>query len=355
MPKLRILQGERDHQDQRGIMRIAIDAMGGDNAPMVNVLGAISAAKESPDTELVLIGKEDAINECFATAGISHHTISIINAAQVIEAHEKPADAFRKKKHSSIAKGAQMLKEGKVDAFVSAGNTGAVVAFSIFTLGRLKGVSRPALASFFPTQTECTLALDVGATSDTKALNLIQFAYMGATYFEKIIGKHNPTVGLLSIGEERTKGKDLTHVAFRALERSPLNFIGNVEGNDILRGKANVVVMDGFVGNAMLKFGESIVHLLGDAIRSAVKSRMRYKMGGMLLRPAMKALFNKLSYEEYGGAVLLGVNGVTIVSHGRSSIKAIKNAILTAQKDAKEHVNEAISEKITALKIEENA
>lgn len=335
-------------------MRIALDAMGGDNAPMVNVFGALSAAEEAPDIEILLIGKEALLRECFDKAGISEHTLQIVNAPQVVEAHEKPSDAFRKKKKSSIAKGALLLKEGEVDAFVSAGNTGAVVAFSIFTLGRLKGVSRPALASFFPTQTDCTLALDVGATSDTKAVNLIQFAYMGSTYFEKIAGRSNPTIALLSIGEERTKGKDLTHIAFRALEESSLNFIGNVEGNDILRGKADVVVMDGFVGNAMLKFGESIVHLLGDAIRSAVKSRMRYKMGGMLLRPAMKALFNKLSYEEYGGAVLLGVNGVTIVSHGRSNTRAIKNAILTAQKDAREHINETISEKLTSIKIEES-
>jgi glycerol-3-phosphate acyltransferase PlsX len=332
-------------------MRIAIDAMGGDDAPMVNVLGAIGAAKEAPDLDIVLIGKEDLLNECFDKAGVSGHAIRTVHAPQVVEAHEKPADAFRKKKDSSIAKGAMLLKGGQVDAFVSAGNTGAVVAFSIFTLGRLKGVSRPALASFFPTQTDCTLALDVGATSDVKAINLIQFAFMGSIYFEKIIGKTNPTVGLLSIGEERTKGKDLTHEAFRILEKSPLNFIGNVEGNDILRGKADVVVMDGFVGNAMLKFGESIVHLLADAIRSAVRSQMRYKIGGMLLRPAMKTLFNKLSYEEYGGAVLLGVNGVTIVSHGKSSVKAIKNAILTAQKDARERVNETISEKLKTVGI----
>lgn len=334
-------------------MRIAIDAMGGDNAPMVNVLGALSAAKEAPDIDIVLVGKEDLLNDCFARAGAAEHTIRIVHAPQVIEAHEKPSDAFRKKKDSSIARAALLLKEKEVDAFVSAGNTGAVVAFSIFTLGRLRGVSRPALASFFPTQTDCTLALDVGATTDTKVINLVQFALMGSIYFEKIIGKNNPSVALLSIGEERTKGKDLTHEAFRALEKSSLNFIGNVEGNDILRGKADVVVMDGFVGNAMLKFGESIVHLLGDAIRNAVRSRMRYKIGGMLLRPAMKALFNKMSYEEYGGAVLLGVDGVTIVSHGRSSVKAIKNAILTARKDATERVNEIISEKLKTIPGEE--
>jgi glycerol-3-phosphate acyltransferase PlsX len=334
-------------------MRIAIDAMGGDNAPMVNVLGAAEAVKQASDLEILLVGREDELNGCFASEGVSKQGIVIVHAPQVIESHEKPSDAFRKKKDSSIAKGILLLKEREVEAFVSAGNTGAVVAYSIFTLGRLKGVSRPALASFFPTQTDCTLALDVGATSDTKVINLVQFALMGSIYFEKIMGRKNPTVGLLSIGEERTKGKDLTYEAFAALEKTPLNFIGNVEGNDILRGKADVVVMEGFVGNSMLKFGESIVHLLGDAIRAAVKSRLRYKIGGMLLRPAMKGLFNKLSYEEYGGAVLLGVNGVTIVSHGRSSVKAIKNAILTARKDARERVNEIISERLKMVGIEE--
>jgi glycerol-3-phosphate acyltransferase PlsX len=335
-------------------MRIAIDAMGGDSAPMVNVLGAIAAAQEAPDIEIILVGKEDLLNECFARASISEHSISAVHAPQAIEPHEKPSDAFRKKKDSSIAKGIQLLKEGQADAFVSAGNTGAVVAFSIFTLGRLEGVSRPALASFFPTPTGCTLALDVGATSDTKVINLVQFALMGSIYYEKIMGKSNPTIGLLSIGEERTKGKDLTHEAFKALEKSTLNFIGNVEGNDILRGKTDVVVMDGFAGNAMLKFGESIVHLLGDAIRNAVKSQLRYKIGGILLRPAMKSVFDQLNYEEHGGAVLLGVNGVTIVSHGRSSAKAIKNAILTAQKGAQERVNRTISEKLKDVGIEED-
>ncbi len=335
-------------------MRIAIDAMGGDNAPMVNVLGAISAAKQAPDIDIVLVGKEDELNECFAKAGVSKRSFTIVQAPQVVEAHEKPSDAFRKKKDSSIAKASTLLKEGTVDAFVSAGNTGAVVAFSIFTLGRLKGVLRPALASFFPTQTDCTLALDVGATSDTKAINLVQFAVMGSIYFEKIMGKKNPSVGLLSIGEERTKGKDVTYEAFKALEKTPLGFIGNVEGNDILRGKADVVVMEGFVGNTMIKFGESIVHLLGDAIRNAVKSNLRYKMGGILLRPAMKELFQKLNYEEHGGAVLLGVDGIVIVSHGHSSAKAIKNAILTAQKCAKERINQIISEKLKMVENEQN-
>jgi glycerol-3-phosphate acyltransferase PlsX len=309
--------------------------------------------KEARDIEIALVGNQDLLEECFSKAGVQKQSIHIVHAPQAVEAHEKPSEAFRKKKDSSIAKGTMLLKQGEVDAFVSAGNTGAVVAFAIFTLGRLKGVSRPALASFFPTKTDCTLALDVGATTDTKVINLVQFALMGSIYYEKIIGKNNPTVALLSVGEERSKGKDLTHEVFKALEQSPLNFIGNVEGNDILRGKADVVVMDGFVGNTMLKFGESIVHLLGDAIRNAVKSRMRYKLGGILLRPAMRALFNKLSYEEYGGAVLLGVNGVTIVSHGRSSVKAIKNAVFAAQKDAREKVNDIISEKLRSVGIEE--
>lgn len=326
--------------------RIAIDAMGGDKAPLVNVLGSIEAVKQANNLRVVLTGREKTIKDCFTQLNVPYKDFDIVNAPQVVEPHEKPVDAFRKKKDSSIALGIKLLKDKEVDAFVSAGNTGAVVAFSIFTLGRLKGVLRPALATFFPTQSGCTLALDVGATSDTKAVNLLQFAVMASIYFEKILGTKNPTVGLLSIGEESTKGKDITYETFHLLEKSTLNFIGNIEGNDILHGKADVVVMEGFVGNVILKFGESIVHIIGNTIRNAVKARFRYKIGGFLLRPAIKGLFNKMSYEAYGGAVLLGVNGITIVSHGRSSSKAIKNAILTAKKVAEEKINEIIREKL---------
>lgn len=336
------------------MMRIAIDAMGGDKAPLVNVEGAIEAVKKAGDLRIVLTGKEKSIKKCFNQLSVPHKDFDIINTPQVVEPYEKAVDAFRKKKNSSIAIAIKMLKDGEVDAFVSAGNTGAVVVFSIFTLGRLKGVLRPALATFFPTELGCTLVLDVGATSDSKPINLLQFAVMGSIYFEKIIGKKNPTVGLLSIGEESTKGKELTYEAFRLIEKGTLNFIGNIEGNDILYGKADVVVMDGFAGNAILKFGESIVHIIGDTIRNAVKERFRYKIGGFLLRPAIKGLFNKMSYEEYGGAALLGVNGITIVSHGRSDSKAIKNAILTARKNAKEKINEIISKKLKETVIEAN-
>jgi len=324
-------------------MRIAIDAMGGDNAPLANIQASIEASKQVTGLDIVLTGREQEIKQCFSELNVPYQNFTIIHAPQIIEPHEMPADAFRKKKNSSIAAGIRLLKKREVEAFVSAGNTGAVVAFSILNLGRLKGVLRPALASFFPVESGCTLALDVGATSDTKSMNLFQFAIMGSIYVEKIVGIQRPTIALLSIGEERTKGKDITYEAFALLERSPLNFMGNIEGNDILYGKANVVVMEGFVGNAMLKFGESVVHILGDAIKNAVRGNLRYKIGGILLRPAIKGLFNKMSYEEYGGAALLGVDGIVIVSHGRSKVKAIKNAILAAYKNAHEKINEIIS------------
>jgi glycerol-3-phosphate acyltransferase PlsX len=328
------------------MMRIAIDAMGGDKAPLVNVKGALDAVSHSSNLEVVLVGRKDTIQQCLHSLGEPEDSLEIIDSPQVIEAHEKPSNAFRRKKESSIAYGIKMLKSKEIDAFVSAGNTGAVVAFSIFTLGRLRGVSRPALATFFPTESAQCLVLDVGATSDTKPLNLYQYAIMGSIYYEKIVGKNNPTVALLSIGEESSKGKGLTYEAYKLLEKSSLNFIGNIEGNDILFDKADVVVTDGFVGNSILKFGESIVHIIVDSIRSAVKSNFRYKFGGILLKPAIKGLFNKMNYEAYGGAVLLGVDGITIVSHGRSSSAAIKNALLTAQKDASEQVNEIISEQL---------
>jgi glycerol-3-phosphate acyltransferase PlsX len=327
-------------------MNIAVDAMGGDKAPYVNVMGAIEALQQSPDLHVFLTGREEEIKNCLSQLNDHQEGVTIVHAPQVVEPHEKPSEVFRKKKESSIAIGLRLLKEKKVDGFVSAGNTGAVVAFSIFTLGRLPGVSRPALATFFPTESACTLVLDVGATSDTKAINLFQFGIMGSLYFEKTIGKKNPTVGLLSIGEESTKGKEITYEAYSLLEKSKLNFIGNVEGNDILKGKADVIVADGFVGNAILKFGESMVRLIVDSIRSAVKSKFRYKMGGILLRPAIRGLFHKMNYEAYGGAALLGVNGMTIVSHGRSSSRAIANAILIAQKNAAENINTIISDKL---------
>lgn len=328
------------------MMNIAVDAMGGDKAPLINIMGAIEAVKQKSDLHVFLTGREEEIKNCFSQLNSSHEDFTIVHAPQVIESHEKPSDAFRKKKESSIAVGLNLLKEKKVDGFVSAGNTGAVVAFSIFTLGRLPGVSRPALATFFPTESACTLVLDVGATSDTKAINLFQFAIMGSIYYEKIIGKKEPSVGLLSIGEESTKGKELTYEAYSLIKNSKLNFIGNAEGNDILKGTVDVVVADGFVGNAILKFGESMVRLIVDSIRNAVKSKIRFKLGGILLKPAIKGLFNKMNYEAYGGAALLGVNGITIVSHGRSSFKAIANAILIAQKNAKEEINKTISEKL---------
>lgn len=334
-------------------MKIAIDAMGGDQAPFMNLVGSVDAVKQTSNLRIVLIGEEKIIKDCINKLNVPYKNFDIVNVTQTVKPYEKASDAFRKKKDSSIAVGIKLLKSKEVDAFVSAGNTGAVVAFSIFTLGRLKGVLRPALATFFPTQSGCTLSLDVGATADTKAINLLQFAVMGSIYFEKIIGRKKPTVGLLSIGQESTKGKDITYEAFHLLQQSSLNFIGNIEGNDILYGKADVVVMEGFVGNAILKFGESIVHILGDSIRVAVKSKFRYKFGGILLRPAIKGLFSKMSYEEYGGAALLGINGITIVSHGRSTSKAIKNAILTAQKDAEEKINEIISEKLNKINKED--
>ncbi len=336
-------------------MRIAVDAMGGDEAPFVNVSGSIQAVKEDSDIDIVLTGNEDSIKDCFKQMDLKHDNFEIVNASQTVEAHEKPTDAFRKKKDSSISVGLRMLKEKKVDAFVSAGNTGAVVAFSIFTLGRLKGVLRPALASFFPTLSGCCLVLDVGATSDTKAINLLQYAIMGSIYYQKIVGKENPRIGLLSIGEESTKGKGLTYQAFQMIEKSGLNFTGNIEGNDILKGKADVVVADGFAGNAILKFGESIVNIILDGFRNAVKGNLRYKLGGMLLKPAIKKLFKRMNYEEYGGAALLGVDGITLISHGRSNARAIKSAILAAQKDAREKVNEIISQKLKGINMEGNS
>jgi glycerol-3-phosphate acyltransferase PlsX len=265
-----------------------------------------------------------------------------VDAPEVVEMSESPATAIRRKRASSIGVAMNLHREGKVEAVVSAGNTGAVVASSLLTIGRLPGIERPAIAIYMPTKNGGTILLDGGANSDCDPHNLLQFAFMGSLYAETFLGKQRPRVALLSIGEERSKGNELTRGTYGLLEKSDLNFVGNVEGSDVFAGKVDVVVTDGFVGNVVLKFTESIVYYITNLIGDEVGKHVFAKVGAFLMRSVFRGVKRTLDYAEYGGMPLLGVNGVVIISHGNSSSRAIKNAILAAERFASGGVNERI-------------
>jgi glycerol-3-phosphate acyltransferase PlsX len=330
-------------------MRIAVDAMGGDHAPRVIIEGAALAAEELRGTlEVVLVGDEPVVRDEVQRQGIAPETFSIIHAPQVVEMTESPSVAFRKKPESSIAVCAKAQRDGRVNAVVSAGNTGAVVVSSLLSLGRLRHVNRPGIATFMPTEHGGCVMIDVGANAECKPLNLLQFGVMGSVYARKLFDRVDPRVALLNIGSERSKGNELVQAAHDLMAGSPLNFVGNVEGNGVFRGEADVVVCDGFVGNVILKFTESVVGLLTSMIRSHVDSDWRSRLGGLLLKPAFSEFRSQLDYAEYGGAPLLGIDGVCIICHGGSSAKAIKNAIRVASRFVQQNVNGEICEQLEA-------
>jgi len=324
-------------------MRVAIDVMGGDYAPRKIIDGTKLAYNELKDLiEINLVGNKEIIKKFDIP-----DEFSVIDASQVINAGDPPMEAYRKKKDSSLARAVNLQKNNEVDVTVSAGNTGAAVAFSILSLGRLKGVDRPALATFFPTKKGKVLVLDVGANSGVKPINLRDFGVMGSLYLEKVFNLNNPLVGLLSMGKEDTKGGKSVQEAHNMLSEANINFVGNIEGSDILNGKADVVVCDGFTGNAILKFGESLVDFLLSEVKEGSSKNLIAAAGGFLMKPVFKDLIKKVDYEEYGGAILLGVNGITVISHGKSNEVAIKNAILKGYKFYDLKVNSLIQESLT--------
>ncbi len=329
------------------MMKIAVDAMGGDYAPEAIVEGAVQAAKVAKGRyQVVLVGDRDKIKKELERLSESNLDIEIVHASEIIGMEESPTEAIKKKKDSSMAVAARLHKEGKVQAVVSAGNTGAFMASSLLSLGRLKGVNRPGLGSFIPNEKGMSVVIDVGANAECKPINLLQFGIMGAQYVRHIFDKENPRVGLLSNGEEESKGNALTKEAHQLLKKSDLNFIGNVEGRDILKGTAEVVVCDGFVGNIVLKFAESIVGMLKNTIKKSVGKNILSNIGAFLMRPAFRQLAKIMDYQEYGGVPLLGVNGVCIVCHGSSSPKAIRNAVREAEKMVRLNVNQLIEAEI---------
>ncbi|MBN1695839.1 phosphate acyltransferase PlsX [candidate division WOR-3 bacterium] len=324
-------------------MKIAVDVMGGDYAPRKIIEGVNLAYEELGNLiEIQLVGNKEIIKK-FPISD----KFSIVDTSQVVSAGEPPLEAFRKKKNSSLAKAVELQKIGKADVTISAGNTGAAVAFSILSLGRLEGVDRPALATFFPTKKDKVLVLDVGANSGVKPLNLRDFGVMGSLYLEKIFNFNNPTVGLLSMGKEDTKGGKSVKEAHDLLSEANINFIGNVEGYDILNGNANVVVCDGFTGNAVLKFGESMVDFILSEIKEGATKNLIAAVGGLFMKPIFKGLMKRVNYEEYGGAILLGINGITVICHGKSNERAIKNAIIKGYKFYDLKVNSLIQENLT--------
>ena len=309
-------------------MRIAVDAMGGDNAPGEVVKGAIRAAGEY-GFPIVLVGDRDRIESELAKHRVPD-LIEVKHATEVVQMDEHPANAIRRKSDSSIVVAANLVSSGDAQAMVSAGNTGAAVAVATLKLGRIQGIDRPAIGALLPTMNGKAVMLDGGANVDCSVENLLQFAVMGSEYAERVLKLKNPKVGLLSIGEEATKGDELTKATNARLADAGLNFIGNVEGKDIFRGAADVVVCDGFAGNIVLKVSEGMAEFLLAILKEEINRSLLYRFGILLLRTALRRAKAKLDYAEYGGAPLLGVNGVCMICHGRSDARAICNAIRAA-------------------------
>jgi glycerol-3-phosphate acyltransferase PlsX len=311
-------------------MKIAIDAMGGDNAPHEIVNGVVASLKEV-DCDIVLVGNQDRILQCFKHKSLPKRA-SITHTDQYVEMFENPTTALRKKKNSSILVAAGLLKSGEVSALISAGNTGALMEAALITVGRIPGVKikRPALSVLMPSYKDNTIFLDVGANSDCKPEFLVQFARMGSIYAKKVLRRDNPKVGLLNIGSEETKGNALTLAAHELLSRTNVNFVGNVEPRDLMGGNVDVAVADGFVGNMVLKTAEGTAELFIRLLKDYLKKNSLSKLAALLLKPAFSALKKKLDHTEYGGALLFGVNGICIKAHGRADSKTILNAVKLA-------------------------
>ena len=341
-----------------GSVRVALDAMGGDNAPGEIVLGAVQAAREY-GMGVYLVGREEAIRAELAKHDTSGLDLPIIHTDEVIEMDEHPANAVRRKKNASMTLALQLVRDAKALGAVSAGNSGAMMAAALFTLKRIEGVDRPALGGVFPTRDNVCLVIDMGANTDCKPEYLLQFALMGSIYMERIFGVSSPRVGLLANGEEETKGSQLVQDSHQLLKANAatlgLNFTGNVEGRDIPAGSADVIVCDGFVGNVVLKLSEGLAETLIGLLRTQMTSTFPGKLAGAVLRPGLRKVFQRLDYAEYGGVPLLGVNGSAIISHGRSKAKAIKNALRVARQTAETNVAGAIADGLAKLQTEKKA
>jgi glycerol-3-phosphate acyltransferase PlsX len=322
---------------------IAVDAMGGDNAPAAIVEGAVIAARQL-GVCVALVGREDAIALEIAKHGTRPATLTVVHAADVIEMEEHAAQAARQKKESSIVVGLRLVKLGQADAFISMGNTGAVMAAATMYLGRIRGIERPSIAALLPLSGKLSVFLDIGANADCKPVYLLQFAQMAAAYMARVWKVEKPSVGLLNIGEEESKGSTLVQESYALLAASGLNFIGNVEGKDIPFGRSDVIVTDGFTGNVVVKTMEGMADFIMGELRTAIKSRPWYMAAGAALVPAFGKVRKKFDYREYGAGPLLGVNGLVFIGHGRSDAKAVVSAVRVARDAARSGMLEAIRE-----------
>ncbi len=327
-------------------IRVAVDAFGGDHAPVEIVKGAVQAGALDAAVQVILVGKKETIRNELGGLDYVPPSVTIQHASEVVDMEDPASWSIKQKSDSSIAVAARLVKEGQAEACVSAGNTGAVTSAALLIMGRLPGVLRPAIGVHIPAANRPVFLLDAGANADCKPKNLVQFAKMAHIYLEKVSGIENPSISTLSIGEERGKGNELVRRAYGLLEHCGLNFIGNSEGKDIALGKSDIVVCDGFTGNVVLKLMEGTVHLLFSQMQNSFASTVRGRLGGALLRSELRGLKRKLDYEEYGGTPLFGVSGVCIICHGGSKAKAIKNAVGVAAKTVRENVTGAIAAEI---------
>ena len=329
---------------------IVLDAMGSDRRPKPEIEGAIQAARQY-GIRVVLVGPEALLQAELSRHSAARVPVEIVHASEVIDMDDKAVQAVRAKRDSSMRVGLRLVRDGRAAGFLTAGNTGAAMATAKVVLGALPGVDRPALAAAFPTALGTAAALlDVGANVDCKPHNLEQFAVMGEIYFRSMFGTRRPRVGLLSIGEEETKGNELTRDAFQLLKQLPLNFVGNVEGRDLYNGQVDVIVADGFVGNVALKISEGVANLVRTTLRETLKATITRKVGYLLSRSAFADFKKRLDHTEYGGAPLLGVKGVCFITHGSSNANAIKNAIRVAAEFAEHRINQKIEKELAAIR-----
>ncbi len=326
-------------------MKIALDAMGGDTAPETTVAGAVRAARELP-VEIILIGQQEHIEHQLARYSKRPENISILHAPEVIGMHEPPVASIRKKRDSSITVGLRLLKAHEVDAFISAGNTGAVMSASALLVGLLPGIERPGIGIMMPGVKGDTFLIDVGANIDPKPLHLLQYGLMGEAYMRCVFGKSRPTVGLLSVAAEQTKGTEFIKETYGLLEGSGVNFVGNVEGHDIFTGEYGVIVCDGFAGNVAIKTAESLAHAINALLKRALAKSLITRIGAWLARDAFLHLRKEIDYAETGGAPLLGVNGICIIAHGSSGAKPINNAVRVAYESVRHELNRNMVETI---------
>ncbi|MBE0575005.1 MAG: phosphate acyltransferase PlsX [Desulfuromonadales bacterium] len=325
--------------------------MGGDHAPAHEIAGAVMAARQW-QIPIVLVGQAESVKAELLRHDVTGLDISVVHASEIVGMQDPASDAVRKKKNSSIRVAFDLIKQGTANAVVSTGNSGATMAAGMFVLKRIPGIDRPAIATVVPNLKDQTLILDVGGNVDCKPPHLVQFALMGSVYASQMLGKSKPRVGLLSNGEEESKGNDLTREASLALKKTSLNYVGYTEGRDIYNGHIDVVVCDGFVGNVVLKVSEGLAEAMSLMLREELNSRLLSRLGYLLVRPALKAFRKKIDYAEYGGAPLLGIQGTAMICHGSSSPRAIMNAIKMAYDSETSQVNRKLNERLEEIRTE---